>query len=163
MKNNNLLKFALVASLILNLSILVTAGYRYTMQSRYWVSPFGKVMERDRFLFEELSLRPEQLKAMKEKAIPFRAEIDRRRHEIMKKRKTLVALMRADKPDKKGLDATISEISRMQEAMQRMIAAHMLEEKALLDKGQQGKFLDLIENAMTKGGHAGPPPGEQSQ
>ncbi|HLE41780.1 MAG TPA: periplasmic heavy metal sensor, partial [Nitrospirota bacterium] len=126
MKNNNLLKFALVASLILNLSILVTAGYRYTMQSRYWVSPFGKVMERDRFLFEELSLRPEQLKAMKEKAIPFRAEIDRRRHEIMKKRKTLVALMRADKPDKKGLDATISEISRMKEEMQRMIAAHML-------------------------------------
>jgi Spy/CpxP family protein refolding chaperone len=163
MKNNNLLKFALAASLILNLSLLATAGYRYTMQSRYWVSPFGKVMEKGRFLFEELSLRPEQLTAMKEKAVPFRAEIDRRRQEIMKKRKALVGLLRAANPDKKSVDAAIKEISRIQEEMQRMIAAHMLEEKALLDKGQQGKFLDLIENAMTQGGHAGPPLFEQNQ
>jgi len=39
--------------------------------------------------------------------------------------------------------------------MQRKIAAHMLEEKALLDAEQQKKFLDLIEKAMSGGGPMG--------
>lgn len=148
---NSLLKFALAASLILNLTVFATAGYHYYKQSQYWVSPFGMVMEKDRFLFEELSLSPEQMTAMKNKAIPFRAEIERRRQEIDAKRKDLVALMRYQYPDKKAIDATIKEISEKQEEMQRMIAGHMLEVKASLDKDQQQKFFDLIEKTM-KGG-----------
>jgi Spy/CpxP family protein refolding chaperone len=145
---NSLLKFALAASLILNLTVFATAGYRYYAQSRVWVSPFGKVMEKDRFLFEELSLKPEQLAAMKNKAISFRAEIDRRRQEIDAKRRELVALMRYQNPDKKAIDATIKEISIKQEEMQRLIASHMLDMKKSLDTGQQQKFFDLIESTM---------------
>ncbi len=155
---SNILKFILAASVILNLSVFATAGYHYYQQSRYWVSPFGKVMEKDRFLFEELSLKPEQLAELKSKAIPFRAEIDRRRQEIEVKRKELVALMRDQNPDKKAIDRTIKEISGKQEEMQRMIAGHMLEVKASLDKGQQQKFFDLIERAMAGSGHMSCPP-----
>ena len=149
---NSILKFTLTASLILNISILATAGYMYYSQSDYWVSPFGAKMKKDRFLFEELSLRPEQLKRMKERAIAFRAEIDRRRKEIAGKRKEMLNLMRADISDKKAIDTTISDISRMQEDMQRLVAMHILEEKGTLDKDRQKKFVDLIENAMTKEG-----------
>ncbi len=149
---NSLFKFALAASLILNLTVFATAGYHYYQQSRSWVSPFGKVMEKDKFLFEELSLKPEQLSAMKKKAIPFRAEIDRRRMEIDAKRKELVALMRHQNPDKKAIDVTIREISGKQEEMQRMIAGHMLEMKSSLDTGQQRKFFDLIERNMSGSG-----------
>lgn len=156
---SNILKFALAASLILNLSVFAAAGYRYYEHSRSWVSPFGKVMEKDRFLFEELSLRPEQLAELRNKAIPFRAKIDRRRQEIEAKRKELVALMRDQKPDRKAIDRTIREISGKQEEMQRMIAGHMLGIKASLDKEQQQKFLDLIERAMAGGGHMSCPPG----
>jgi Spy/CpxP family protein refolding chaperone len=148
---NSLLKFALAASLILNLTVFATVGYRYYAHSRLWVSPFGKVMEKDKFLFEELSLKPEQLAAMKNKAILFRAEIDRRRQEIDAKRKELVALMRHQEPDKKAIDATIKEISGKQEEMQRLIAGHMLEMKSSLDIGQQRKFFDLIERTMSGG------------
>ena len=73
---NNVLKFSLAASLILNLTVFATAGYHYYQQSLYWVSPFGQVMEKDKFLFEELSLKPEQLAAMKNKAVLFRGEIE---------------------------------------------------------------------------------------
>jgi Spy/CpxP family protein refolding chaperone len=159
--NNNIIKFALAASLILNITVLATAGYRHYAQTRLWVSPFGKVMEKDRFLFEELSLKPEQMAAMKRKAIPFRAEIDRRRQEIDAKRKELVALMRFEKPDKKALDTTINEISGKQEEMQRMIVGHMLELKGSLDKDQQQKFLELMESNMVRGGQMGCPPGRQ--
>ena len=147
---NSILKFALAASLILNISILATAGYVYYKQSDYWVSPFGVKMKKDRFLFEELSLRPEQLKTMKERAVNFRADIDRRRKEIAEKRMAMLNLMRADIPDKKAIDTVISDISGKQEEMQRVVAIHILEEKATLDKDQQKKFLDLIENAMAK-------------
>jgi Spy/CpxP family protein refolding chaperone len=163
MKNSGILKFALIASLVLNFTVLATAGYLYYRQTSYWVSPFGMKMPKDRFLFDELSLRPGQRKAMREKAVPFRAEIDRRRQEIVKKRKALFTLMRGENPDRKAIGAVIAGISGMQEEMQRRIAGHMLEEKALLDKDQQQKFLDLIEGRMTQGVHAGWPPVEQTQ
>jgi Spy/CpxP family protein refolding chaperone len=160
---NNLLKFALAASLVLNLTVLATVGYRSYAQSRLWVSPFGKVMVKDRFLFEELSLQPGQMAAMKKEAMLFRAEIDRRRQEIDAKRKELVALMRYQSPDKKAIDATIREISGRQEEMQRMIAGHMLEMKASLEPGQQQKFLDLIEQNMTGSGQMSCPPDPASR
>jgi Spy/CpxP family protein refolding chaperone len=155
---NSLLKFTLAASLILNLTVFATAGYRYYAQSPLWVSPFGKVMEKDKFVFEELSLKPEQMAAMKKVAISFRAEIDRRRQEIDAKRKELIALLRYQKPDQKAINATIKEISGKQEEMQRMIAGHMLKIKASLDKDQQEKFLDLIERNMVGSGTMPCPP-----
>jgi len=155
---SSLLKFVLAASLILNLTVFATAGYHYYRQSRTWVSPFGKVMEKDKFLFEELSLKPEQLTSMKSKAIPFRAEIDRRRMEIDARRRELVTLMRDQNTDKKAIDATIKEISGKQEEMQRMIAGHMLEIKSSLDRGQQQKFFDLIERNMAGAGQVSCPP-----
>ena len=159
---SSILKFILIVSLALNISVIGTAGYLYYKQSGYWISPFGKKMEKGRFLFEELSLRPEQLKDMKSRAIPFRAEIDHMRNEITQKRKELIRLMRGDNPDVNAIDIVISEINVMQGEMQRKIAVHILEEKSLLDKAQQKKFLDLIENAMTQGKQPGcPPPIEQ--
>ena len=155
---NSLLKFALAASLILNLTVFATAGYHYYHQSRSWVSPFGKVMEKDKFLFEELSLQPEQLSTMKNKAIPFRAEIDRRRMAIDAGKKELVTFMRGQNPDKKAIDATIKEISGKQEEMQRMIVGHMLEIKSYLDEGQQRKFFVLIERNMAGSGQLSCPP-----
>lgn len=157
---NNLIRFALAASLLLNLTMLATAGYRYYSHARSWVSPFGKVMDRDKFLFEELSLKPEQSAILKEKAVPFRAEIDNRRKEIAAKRKELVVLLRQSKPDTRAIDAVIREISGKQEAMQRMVAGHMLEMKTSLDPGQQERLFDLIENSMAGSGQASCPPGQ---
>jgi len=160
MRSSAILKFALAASLVLNLSFLAAAGYTYYKQSRTWTSPFGTKMEKGRFLFEELSLNPAQLKAMRERTMPFRAEIDKRRMEISDKRTALIALLREDKPDQKAVNAVIDEISGMQDEMQRKIAAHMLEVKASLDKDQQQKFFDLIENTMAQTGQVGCPPGD---
>ena len=155
MRNSNVLKFALIASLILNVTVLATAGYRAYQHPAPWVSPFGVVMKPHQFLFEELSLKPEQLKTLKERTMPFRAEIDRRRQEIVAERKKLFMLMRSDETDQKAVDAAISRISRMQEDMQRRITSHMLEVKASLDKDNQRKFIELIESKMGAGVQAG--------
>ncbi len=56
--------------------------------------------------------------------------------------------MRADNPDQKAIEATIAQINKAQEEMQKTVVAHMLEFKSMLDKEQQKRFLDLIETAM---------------
>jgi Spy/CpxP family protein refolding chaperone len=155
---NSTLKFLLFASVILNISFLGTAGYQYYKQSAYWTSPFGYKVEKGHFLFEELSLRPEQRRAMRENAMKFRSVVDSKRKEIGAKRKDLVALLRQDNPDKGAVAATLSQISGLQEEMQRMIVSHMLGMKSGLDKEQQKKFLDLIENAMNEGRQLECPP-----
>lgn len=157
---NSALKFLLIVSLILNMSFLGAAGYQYYKKSTYWTSPFGYKMKKGHFLFEELSLKPEQMKAMRENATKFRAIIDEKRRAIASKRKELITLMRQDNPDRNDIAAVVSEISGMQEEMQRMIAMHMLDVKADLDKAQQKKFLDLVDNAMSEGRQMGCPPTE---
>lgn len=155
---SSILKFILLVSLALNLSIICTVGYFCYRQSIYWITPFGQKIEKDRFLFEKLSLRPEQLKEMKSRGMQFRSEIDRQRLEIAQKWKELITVMRSDVPDVNSINSVISEINGMQGEMQRKIAVHILAEKSLLDKAQQKKLLDLIEKAMTKGRQTGCPP-----
>lgn len=149
--NRGTVKFFLALSVLLNLSAVAAAGYHVVSQRNSWTSPFGTKMARDRFLFEELSLSPAQTRAMREKAIPFRAEIDRRRAEIAGRRKELIALLRSDAPDAASIDAAIAQIGALQEELQRKITRQMLQQKALLSREQQGRFIDLIESAMLQG------------
>jgi Spy/CpxP family protein refolding chaperone len=156
------IKIALAVSLIFNLSFLGAAGYCYYMKNACWVSPLGVKMQKNKFIYEELSLRPDQIKKMRDKAISFRAEIDRRREDIARKRGQLFNLMRADTPDAKAIKATLSEINGMQEQVEWMVTAHILEVKASLEKEQQKKFLDLIQSAIAKGRQPGWPPTMQN-
>ena len=151
------LKFLLLVSVVLNLTTLATVGYRAYQRTTYWTSPFGHRMPRDRFLFEELGLAPKQVEAMKGRAIPFRADLDRQRAEIGRQRKGLIGLLRQDPPDLPAIKALIARISDLQEAMQQEVATHMLEEKVLMNREQQQRFFDLIDNAMNQGGHTGCP------
>ena len=154
---NSTLRYLLLVSVLLNLTLVGTAGYRYYQHNDRWTSPFGHRLPRDRFLFEELALAPQQVEALKKKTVPFRAELDRQRTQIAENRRELVALMRRDNPDLPAIRALIFEISTRQEEMQQRVAAHMLEVKALLNKEEQQRFFDLIENAMSKGKMTGCP------
>jgi len=147
---DNILKFILAISLILNISLLSTAGYVYYKQSMYRLPGHESEIHRGAFLFEELSLRPDQAKAMQAKALSFHAEMDKKRQAIREKRLLFIDLIRRDPPDRGAIDAAISEINNMQTDMQKMVTAHILELKAGLDKDQQQKFLSLLQDSMMK-------------
>jgi len=157
---NNVLRHLLLVSVLLNLTILGTVGYRYYQKATNWTSPFGHTIKKNHFLFEDLALQSTQTEAMRNRAMPFRAEIDLQRADIAEQRKSLVALMRQEQPDMDAIEGRIAGISTVQEAMQRNVVTHLLEEKALLSKEQQGKFFDLIENAMNQGSQTGCPVAE---
>jgi hypothetical protein len=144
------LKFILVLSLILNLSVFISAGIvYYRHHTGNYAPPFVCDFQTgNRFIFDKLDLRPEQMSIFREKALPFRTKIIEKRHDILQKRSALLTLMRADIPDNPAIDAAIIDINRMQGDMQRMVITHMLEMKAMLNKDQQKRFFDLIEETM---------------
>jgi Spy/CpxP family protein refolding chaperone len=154
---NNLLKYLLVLSLLLNFSFLGAAGYSYYQRNRRPPVPFGYgtpgtvpagCSSIQPYLFEALSLKPEQRKVFEQKAPLFHEALNRKREEVDRLRRSLFELMSVDHPDSKAIEATIAEINEVQGDMQKLVVAHMLEFKSMLDKGQQKKFFDLIQGAM---------------
>jgi Spy/CpxP family protein refolding chaperone len=153
---DNLLKYILLLSLVLNFSFLGAAGYTYYRQNRYPPAPFGYgapghgSVGVHPHLFEALSLKPEQRKLFEQKAPLFHGALDKKREEVDRLRRSLFDLMRADSPDSKAIEATIAQINGVQEDMQKLVVTHMLEFRSMLDKDQQKKFFDLIQGAMTR-------------
>ena len=156
---DNLLKYILVLSLLLNISLLGAAGYTYYQQNWRPPTPFGfgapgrvsvGSSSIQPHLFEALSLRPEQRKLFEQKAPLFHEALDKKREKVDRLRRSLFGLMGVNYPDSEAIEATIAEINGVQEDMQKMVVAHMLEFKSMLDKDQQKKFFDLIQGALTK-------------
>jgi hypothetical protein len=154
---NNFLKYILILSLLLNFSLLGAAGYTQYRRSRTPVVTPLNCNPGNNYLFQQLSLKPEQIKLFQEKAPSFHDLLGKKRQEVDQMRGALFGLLRADAPDSQAIQGTILKINRIQAEMQKMVVAHMLEFKALLDKDQQNKFLDLIEGAMVKRKDAGYP------
>ena len=152
---NNLVKYILILSLLLNFSLLGAAGYAYYQRNRNLPAPFGYGTSGQAptcssihpYLFEALSLKPEQRKLFEEKAQLFHEALDQKGAGVDRLRESLMELMRADHPDSKAIEGRIAEINRVQEDMQKMIVAHMLDFKSMLGKEQQKKFFDLMQGA----------------
>ena len=155
---NNILKFILIISLLLNISLLGTAAYTHYRQVSHPDAPFlarsssAPAAFPPTMLFEQLSLSPEQVQSFRQKAALFHKGIDARRQEVEKLRTSLLSLMRADRPDNEKIEVTIGQINSKQNDMQKLVVAHMLEFKSMLDRDQQKKFLDMIEGAMIRRG-----------
>jgi hypothetical protein len=148
---DNILKFVLAISLLFNFSMLVSAGYTHLRRSQMQDLPLAEFHKAGgSHFFEQLDLRPEQLEAIRGKVLPFHEEITKRRKEIERKRKDLLLQMRAEDPDRAGIEEIIADIGKAQAEVQRMVIAHMLELKAEMNSSQQKDFLDFIEEAMTK-------------
>jgi Spy/CpxP family protein refolding chaperone len=148
---DNIVKYLLIVSVILNLSFLGGAGYTYYKQSTYRHPPtMHELHMGGAHLFQSLALKPEQLKAFQEKALPFHQQMANKREEVDRLRGTLFSLMRANHPDEKAIEATIAQIDATQREMQKTIVTHMLEFKSMLNAEQQKRFLDMVEGAMAQ-------------
>jgi Spy/CpxP family protein refolding chaperone len=153
------MKYILILSLLLNISLLGAAGYAYFQRNWHPAAPFGfgrpvrAPMGSSSIrphLFEALSLKAEQRKIFEEKAPLFHKALNEKRGKVDRLRRSLFDLMGAKQPDSKAIEEKIGEINRVQEDMQKLIVEHMLQFKSILDKSQQKKFFTLIEGAMTR-------------
>jgi Spy/CpxP family protein refolding chaperone len=149
------MKFFLAGSVLLNITVLATVGSVYYSHSSHWIPPFGGGVERGGFLFERLSLQPAQLKMLRERALAFREDVEKKRQDVIRQRKELLSLLRIDGQDTKERERLINAISVTQKEIQGMVVQHILDNKAVLDQEQQKRLFDLIESAMARGTQAG--------
>ena len=63
----------------------------------------------------------------------FHGVMLKKRQEVDGLRTSLLDLMAASNPDGKAIEATIAQINKTQEEMQKIVVAHMLEFKSMLD------------------------------
>jgi hypothetical protein len=144
---DNLVRYFLIISLLLNVSVLGAAAYTRYRGTPHETAPRYSDTHANH-VFKQLSLKPAEREAMQQKASTFHLALNTKRQEVLAKKAILLRLMRADAPDNREIDQVISQINKGQEEMQKMIVAHILEFKGMLAKDQQQKFLDLIEEAM---------------
>jgi len=154
---NNPMKYIMILSLLLNFSLLGAAGYTYFQRYRHSAAYFGYgpparipvgCTSTRPYLFEALSLKPEQRILFEQKAPLFHNALDKNREKVDRLRRSLFELMGADPPDRKAIEEKIAEINGAQREMQKLVVSHMLEFKSMLDSEQQKKFFDLIQETM---------------
>lgn len=149
----NFARFILYVSLALNISMLSAAGYFFYRHHRHRMSPFAGMPKAERFIFEKIQLRPDQINAIKEKSAAFCTEIGKKEQEIVRLRKMLFFNLAMDNPDKKSIDTVIGDINKIQLELQASVSNHILEEKSILDDAQQMQFFDLLEKSLDKRKH----------
>ena len=101
-------------------------------------------------LFAALALKPEQRELFEQKALAFHEALDKKGEKVDRLRRSLFEIMGTNSPDGKAIEKTIAEINGVQEDMQKMVVAHMLQFKSMLDKSQQEKFFELIQGATMR-------------
>jgi heavy-metal resistance protein len=143
------LKFILVLSLALNVSMLSAAGYFFYRHHRHWRT-YERISGREEMLLERVSLRPDQIKTIRERSRPFYALMERKRGEIIDLRQVLFFLLFTENPDQKKTDGMIDEINRLQKESQTAIVAHILDEKSVMDDKQREKFYEMIEASLER-------------
>jgi Spy/CpxP family protein refolding chaperone len=152
---NNPFKLIFALSLMLNFILLKTAGLIYNTKTQYSISPIDYKFQFWHYKYsDQLSLNPEQWKMMKEKLKSFYTNINDKRQALIKKRLALINLLRAETPNMNAINTAISQISSMQEDIEKEVVMHIIEGKDILDKNQQQKFLDQMEKAMMQKRHS---------
>ena len=75
---SNLLKYILILSLLLNFSLLGAAGYTHYQQSRSNLAAPFNCDHHSNYLFQELSLKPEQIKLFQRRPLRSMASLTRK-------------------------------------------------------------------------------------
>ncbi|WKZ33911.1 MAG: periplasmic heavy metal sensor [Thermodesulfobacteriota bacterium] len=141
------LKPVLFISLLFNVTILGAAGFFYLKECG---TSLGKAEKRHEAVSEKLKLTPEQKALFKEENEKFRASILASHGELAEKRRQIFRLLREEEPDMASINASLAGIGKVQGMIEAQAIEHMLREKAVLDRDQQERYIELLEKRMEK-------------
>ncbi|MBW7956755.1 MAG: periplasmic heavy metal sensor [Deltaproteobacteria bacterium] len=144
---SKLLKPVLFISILFNITILGAAGFFYLKECG---TSLGKAEKRHEAVTEKLKLTPEQKSLFKEEDKKFRASIQAAHGELAEKRRHIFRLLKEEEPDRASINASLAEIGRVQGVIEAKAIEHMLREKAVLNREQQERYLELLEKRMEK-------------
>lgn len=131
----NLLRIALVLSLLINLGVLGAIAYRSA------VPPAASAGEN---LPRHLQLSAEQLQRWHESEIGFLRQLGAGAEEIRVHRDRMIHAIFAETPDPALIDRERTAIARLQDQQQKLVIGQLLRERELLQPAQRERLAQLL-------------------
>lgn len=151
------MKAALIGSLAVNVLLVAVLGHSYYRQTTGFSSTLGAKTEQKRLFFEELSLDRADSEEIKRSVKKFYKEAEQKHQEVIRERKRLVSLLRADFPDLKNIHDTLFIVGMREDELRGMVTTHMIDIVFMLDKENRQRYLNHIEKAILNGKQFGCP------
>ncbi len=140
----NLLIFALIVLVIVNVSALVTIIHGRWSRIPHFRGERGP--EHPLALFrEQLELDDSQLAELKARRSLFETELAEVHNKMEEGRKALMEELRAESPDTVRIDGLIDEIGMLQAQVQKRAIRHMLQEQEILTPEQREKMFSMFD------------------
>lgn len=146
-------KIILWISLLFNLTILCTVIYFYISFKMNLGTPDFVLNKREDFLFEKLSLNPDQQKVMKQRIHKLKSDIKTDRGQIKQKMKIILNELRSENPDMNKIDKILAEINSIHGDIHHRVTKKLLEDRNILNREQYLNLLNLFEQTMDKRKH----------
>jgi Spy/CpxP family protein refolding chaperone len=143
------LAIVLFLSLAINAGVLATMGYHYYRNASLTPSAPCPLSPGDSHLYQSLGLSNLQLSKMEPLAQKFHGRLAELGAVMEEKRVTLIDLLQKDS-DPVSIENLRKEMAATQDEIQKVVIAHIMESKKILDSKQQERFFDLMRQSMTR-------------
>lgn len=133
------LRNALILSLLVNIGILLAAGWQKFGQDGLPL-PSGAPTE----LSRQLQLSPGQLRRWHDAEAPFLAYLHASNSALGEHRNRLIEAIFADQVDRAAIDARQAKIAELQNEQQRLLIEQLLREREILEPHQRARLAQLL-------------------
>ncbi len=138
MNRSTLVRIALALSLLVNLGVLGSVGWRV------WQANHGARLEGFPGLVRHLGLDEAQQRRWHEAEAAFLEQYRAASREIHARRDRLIDAIFAPTPDAQAIESERAAIARLQDAQQKLVIEQLLRERELLDDAQRERLRELL-------------------
>ena len=145
---NRWIAMLLVLSLAMNTAVLTVAGYKYYMRNRDLSEATLHSRERNYHFYEKLGLTPVQLAKMNPMANTFHKSLKSLHSDMEAKKNAMINLLSGENVSPAKIEEIRKEMATIQDSIQKVVIAHVLDVKAVLNPIQRKRFFELLGKSM---------------
>jgi Spy/CpxP family protein refolding chaperone len=145
---NRWMAMILVLSLAMNTAVLTVAGYKYYKRNRDLSEATLHSQERNYHFYEKLGLTPVQLAKMNPMANTFHKNLKSLHSDMEAKKNAMINLLSGEKVSPARIEEIRKEMAAIQGRIQKVVIAHVLDVKEILNPIQRKRFFELLSKSM---------------
>jgi len=145
---NRWIAMILVLSLAMNTAVLTVAGYKYYMRNRALSEATLHSQERNYHFYEKLGLTPVQLAKMNPMANTFHKSLKSLHSDMEAKKSAMINLLGGENVSPAKIEEIRKEMATIQDSIQKVVIAHVLDVKEVLNPIQRKRFFELLSKSM---------------
>ena len=145
---NRWIAMLLVLSLAMNTAVLTAAGYKYYKRNRELSEATLHSRERNYHFYEKLGLTPVQLAKMNPMANTFHKSLKSLHSDMEAKKNAMINLLSGENVSPAKIEEIRKEMATIQDSIQKVVIAHVLDVKEVLDPSQRKRFFELLSKSM---------------